>query len=682
MLVPRSVTNRKVVVRTASLPTLATAKTLHSQQLSQVGKQGEAPLSSSGSSELASMTVAQQHSDIISQDGSRDQHTCLRQHDEAQIPLAVREPQCIVCGSFGEFVGGTDRHTVCSLKCQSLSLESKIPSPRSLDAPQATPVSKDSTIPTVRLPVSYASTKMVANVTGYRESSRTAALSSQEANKIREIHQIHVQGKQVPKPILSFEDCPLPAKMLSNLAENGFTQPRGVQMQAIPAGLCGRDMIISSETGSGKTAGFLIPILVHAYGLSQLPGNALEGPFVLILTPTRELAIQIEDVAKSIVKGMPNMRTALLVGGQAMTNQIHRLKQNIQVAIATPGRMLDIFAKNSIPFSNVFCLVLDEVDLMFSMGFRKQVTRILDILPVPPNGRQTTVCSATISRQIDQVIGKVLQNALNIRVGDIKEKKADAGQSNTKPSDVFSPASKIKQTILWVENESKKKQLFSLLRDPAYFRPPILIFVESRVGTELLSHAIQAKCPSIKAVAMHGEKSQVERSAVLRSIADGTVPVVVATGVLARGLDLNVATVINFDMAPSIQEYVHRVGRANPDAATKAAAGIRKGPKLGGMSWAITFINNDHRSILSEFANMLHKLEFGQVTPLPPQLKQLIAVPSQSHSANTSLHGDSQGSNSTKAPPSLPSKRKSDSADQLQRQHGPSTRSTKKRRRK
>ncbi|KAG0200640.1 DEAD (Asp-Glu-Ala-Asp) box polypeptide 59 [Mortierella sp. GBA30] len=471
----------------------------------------------------------------------------------------------------------------------------------------------------------YMNSRIAASITGYQDSAKMAAMSSKDVRKLRDSLNVHIEGKHIPRPITSFEDCSLPAKMLSNLKDNGYIHPRGIQIQAIPTGLYGRDMIISAETGSGKTAGFLIPILTHAYGLSQSPTGAMQGPFALILAPTRELAMQVEEVVKLMVKGMPNMRSALLIGGQAMANQVHRLKQNIQVAVATPGRMVEIVAKHpEIGFSNIFCLVLDEVDVMFSVGFGKQVKRILEILPEPPNGRQTIVCSATLSKQIQRLTTKYLENALSIRIGNVNEPKRVGQPGDTNIADVFSPSSKIKQTIMWVENNSKKNQLFSLLKDPAYFRPPVLVFVESRMGADLLAMAVKTKCPGITTVSVHGEKSQEERSAILKSIVDGEVSVVVATGLLARGLNLSVATVINFDMAPSIQEYVHRVGRASPEAATKAAASIRKGPKLGGMAWAITFINNDHRPILSEFANMLHGLGFGHVTPLPAQLKQLV----------------------------------------------------------
>ncbi|KAG0283371.1 DEAD (Asp-Glu-Ala-Asp) box polypeptide 59 [Linnemannia gamsii] len=498
---------------------------------------------------------------------------------------------------------------------------------------------------------SYSTTRIIANITGYRESPRTASMSPLDVMDLRVVHKICIEGKHPPKPIVSFEDCELPDKMLINLTNKGFTQPRSVQVQSLPAGLSGRDMIISAETGSGKTAGFLIPILTHTYGLSQCSAATMQGPFALVLTPTRELAMQIEQVAKDIVQGMPNMRTALLVGGQAMANQAHRLSQNIQIAIATPGRLIDILAKHTdITFPNVFCLVLDEVDVMFSLGFGKQVKRILDILPNPPHGRQSIVCSATISKQIQRLVEKHMENPLRIKIGDLKEQKQEP-QSTTRITDVFLPSSKIKQTIMWVENDSKKKQLFSLLKDPKYYRPPVLIFVESRVGADLLASAIQARCPGVKAGSVHGDKSLEERASILKAIVEGELPVVVATGLLARGLNLKVATVINFDMAPSIPEYVHRVGRADPEVATKVAARIRGGPKLGGMAWAITFINNDHQSIHSEFSSMLDGLDADQVTPLPPQLRRLVV-------RNTRQILDSSQQPPSSEPTAITSKRK------------------------
>ncbi|KAF9180322.1 DEAD (Asp-Glu-Ala-Asp) box polypeptide 59 [Haplosporangium sp. Z 767] len=624
MLIPRSVSRRKASASAPLLPSLASAK---SAQPSQATISASAiaiestPITNStlpdliqGSTESLPLVHRGQTEVIPGQGPNADEYAPMIQFTVNQGLAFGGEPACTILESKDADTTSTQDAFHGPFQPTSPELNSAVQR-----------ILVETGVSMQRLQAPNSSARMITFVTAYRDSPQTASMTPQDVRKLYDRLGIHAQGKRIPKPITTFEDCDLPAKMLSNLMENGYTSPRGIQMQTIPTGLYGRDMIISAETGAGKTAGFLIPILVHVYGLSQSPTDSIQGPFALVLVPTRELAIQVEQAAKIMVKGMPNMRTALLVGGQAMANQIHRLKQNIQVAVATPGRILDIFARHpEIGFSNVFCLVLDEVDMMFSLGFGKQVKRILEVLPVPPNGRQTIVCSATLSRQTQQLTEKYLENALRIRIGDAIENEAKKTPSETKIPDIFSPSSKIKQTVLWVENDSKKKRLFSLLNDPAYFRPPVLVFVESRLGADLLAMAIQAKCPGIIAISMHGEKSQDERSETLESIVKGDVPVIVATGLLARGLNLNVATVINFDMAPSIREYVHRVGRASPEVASKVAATIRKGPKLGGMAWAVTFINNDHRPILSEFANMLHKLDFGRVTPLPPQLKQLV----------------------------------------------------------
>ncbi|KAF9586220.1 DEAD (Asp-Glu-Ala-Asp) box polypeptide 59 [Lunasporangiospora selenospora] len=608
MFVPRSVSRQKGIAR-ANLPTLANVRAASSAQILSVPTHPRSPWDH-GQMQL----VESQQTNI-----STIPTLSTRAISETWIAGSSTIPQN---QSQDTFLLDSDQHNAQGTETAAGTQMAEGSSER------PPPLSKPS----------YYNTRMICSITGYTKSPRMLTMTTKEAADLRARHHIQVQGKHVPPPIESFDECKLPPKLHLNLLENGYSQPTPVQTQAIPAGLLGRDMLISAATGAGKTASFLIPVLSHVYGLSQvyckstLPSTeATQGPFAIIFVPTRELAMQIESNIKQMVRGMPNMLTALLVGGQAMVNQVYRLKQNIQVAIATPGRLVDIMAKHpEISFSNVFCLVLDEVDMMFSMGFGKQVKRLLDTLPEPPNGRQALMCSATIPRQVQKMAMQYLVDPLQIRIYDpsiitnMDPPSTPSKTAHTKHEDVFSPSSRIKQTILWVENKSKKNQLFSLLRDKNYFRPPVLIFVDSRVGADLLAKAIQLKCPEITAASIHGEKHQDERTSVINSIADGTTSVVVATGLLARGLNLQVATVINFDMAPTIQDYVHRVGRANPDIATKASTGLRKGPKLGGMSWAITFINEDHMSLLSEFANMLHGLGIERVTPLPQQLKRLV----------------------------------------------------------
>ncbi|KAF9913837.1 DEAD (Asp-Glu-Ala-Asp) box polypeptide 59 [Lobosporangium transversale] len=649
MLVPRTVSARKTNDHAgARLPSLAEANALLTLQRQHKEQQQQ---------QLKEAVNSIQYNDdhghtddgyisprgVVETSSFFDGAVAMVSHTLSQRPPQDIKLASFICGCDGELTSNTTQHFVCR--------QNSAHEPPGMISPIFEPHMRPqlqinenaifhSEVPHLR---SYSSSRIVASITGYRDSPRTESLSTKEVKALRESLHIHVQGKHAPKPIQCFEDCSLPTKLLSNLVDNGFTQPRDVQMQAIPAGLYGRDMIISAETGSGKTAAFLIPIITHVYGLAQLPGDGMIGPYALIIAPTRELAMQIEDVTKKMVR------------------------------VATPGRILDILTKQSeVSFSNVFCLVLDEVDLMFSMGFRKQMKKILDILPEPPNGRQSIVCSATITKQVEQLIGTLMNSDhLRIRVGAIKEQASIKETSNPKFADVFSPASKIKQTVIWIENGSKKKQLLSLLKDAKYFRPPVLVFVESRIGAELLAHVIRVKCPGITTVAMHGDKSPEERIGALKLITDGAIEVIVATGLLARGLDLKVATVINFDMAPSLQEYVHRVGRANPEAARKAAVGIKNGPRLRGMAWAITFINSDHQYILAEFANMLHKLEFDQVTPLPPELKRLVVSHVKHQASTTQTQSIHENKN--------PMKREADDSSQARQQsHSLSQRGKKK----
>jgi ATP-dependent RNA helicase DDX59 len=228
-------------------------------------------------------------------------------------------------------------------------------------------------------------------------------------------------------------------------------------------------------------------------------------------------------------------------------------------------------------------LVLDEVDTMLQMGFEAQVRQIAGLLP---HSKQTLMFSATIPVSTESLAkGMLKENAICIAVG--------------KPS---SPSMGLKHTVLWVEEKSKKKQLFSLLSDPNYFKPPVVIFVDSKVGADLLADAIQQKC-GISTVSMHGDKTQDERTEALKSVQERQCKAIVATGLLGRGLDLvHVTQVIHFDMPPTIEEYIHQMGRAG---------------RLGSPSWSIAFINNTNKHL---FLDLVNTLSPEQSCLLPSQL--------------------------------------------------------------
>ncbi|XP_062516885.1 probable ATP-dependent RNA helicase DDX59 [Corticium candelabrum] len=391
---------------------------------------------------------------------------------------------------------------------------------------------------------------------------------------------MRVHGVDIPKPITEFTHCNFNATLTSNVQAVGYNIPTPIQMQVLPAALRHRDIIACAQTGSGKTAAFLLPIIASLCGGGRVGYNPCL-PKAIVLAPTRELCMQIEDQAKQLMKGIPMMKTALIVGGLPMPPQIHRLQQGIQLVIATPGRLIDIIDKYVFDFSAIKCFVLDEVDTMLQMGFESQVRQITSLLP---QTKQTLMFSATIPEATEKLAETMLKNPVLIAVG--------------KPS---SPSSGLKHTVLWVEEKSKKKQLFSLLSDPTYFKPPVVVFVDSKVGADLLTDALCTKC-GIAAVAIHGDKSQEERSEALKSVQECRCDAIVATGLLGRGLDLvHVTQVIHFDMPSTIEEFIHQTGRAG---------------RLGSHGSSITFINNTNKNLFLDIVTTLCPLS----AVLPSQL--------------------------------------------------------------
>ncbi|XP_071982759.1 probable ATP-dependent RNA helicase DDX59 isoform X2 [Engystomops pustulosus] len=306
-----------------------------------------------------------------------------------------------------------------------------------------------------------------------------------------------------------------------------------------------------------------------------------DAPAALILTPTRELAIQIEKQAQELMFKLPQMKTALLVGGMPLPPQLHRLRQNVQVIIATPGRLIEIISQNSVNLGELKILILDEADTMLKMGFQQQV---LEILENTPQDRQTVLVSATIPESIESFSSQLLRDPVRITVGEKNQ-----------------PCSNVRQIVLWVEEPSKKKKLFEILNDSKLFQPPVLVFVDCRLGADLLCEAIH-KIMELECVAIHSDKSQSERTKILQGLLQGQYDVVVSTGVLGRGLDLvHVKLVVNFDMPSSMDEYVHQIGRAG---------------RLGHRGTAITFVNKNNKNLFWDLVKRVQPT--GSL--LPPQL--------------------------------------------------------------
>ncbi|XP_060088322.1 probable ATP-dependent RNA helicase DDX59 [Heteronotia binoei] len=472
------------------------------------------------------------------------------------------EPVCVVCGRYGEYICDQTDEDVCSLECKAKHLlhvqEEK----------------KDSKPPDSDQAESQTRSAYLNHTYIYQEDDFVLSLQDRQIDSLRLQLGITVEGQGVARPIIEFEHCGFPDILNCNLKKSGYEVPTPVQMQMIPVGLHGRDIVATADTGSGKTAAFLLPVIIKAL-------TETEAPSALILTPTRELAIQIEKQAKELMIGLPNMRTVLLVGGLPLPPQLHRLKQNVKVIIATPGRLLEILKQSFVQLHRIKIVVVDEADTMLKMGFQQQ---ILDILENIPRDRQTLLASATMPFGTEQLASRLLQNPVKITIG---EKNL--------------PCSNVRQIILWVEEPSKKKKLFEILNDKKLFRPPVLVFVECKLGTDLLSEAVH-KITGLQTVSMHADKLQTERTAILQGLLQDKYEVVVSTGILGRGLDLvNVKLVVNFDMPSSMDEYVHQVGRAG---------------RLGQRGTAITFINNNSKKLFWDVVKRVKPTG----TILPPQL--------------------------------------------------------------
>ncbi|KAG5456335.1 MAG: P-loop containing nucleoside triphosphate hydrolase protein, partial [Olpidium bornovanus] len=540
-----------------------------------------------------------------------DEYSPIVERSEQQRWPGYGEPVCVVCGRYAEYINDATDRDVCSLECKAVdcgrtddsatAIGAQAPSAPATDLPML-PTPPAPAPPQPLAPVA----RVFASLANYRPPVETASLGERQLRHLRENLRIVVEGSNPPAPIARLEGCNLPERLVSNARDAGIEQLTPVQRQAIPASLLGRDLFVCSPQGSGKTAAYLIPLLAHVAALSSFYATSTEtgNPYAVILVPTRELGMQIEDGAKRLAEGLPRVRSALLVGGMPMPNQLHRLRKGAHYVVATPNRLLELLRIDALSCRHVQIVVVDEAEAMFGMGFERQVFGVLDALP---RGRQVTLVSATYpaTAKLSAVAAKMLSGALYVTVGQycpdrpfpspaaattrpdrppaVVSEKTAAASTASEPSSIDSL--NVRHTLMWVENASKRKQLLSLLSDGKYYRPPVIVFVESRIGAELLA-AWLAKRLEVPVESLHGDKTQEERSRALEKFRAGTCPVIVATEVLARGVHVDgVHLVVNFDMPGTIDAYVHQVGRAgrgDPLGANKRSE----------MAWAISFVNS------------------------------------------------------------------------------------------
>ncbi len=346
---------------------------------------------------------------------------------------------------------------------------------------------------------------------------------------------------------MTFNTLGLSETLLRAVHETGYTTPTPIQKEAIPAILSGSDVMAAAQTGTGKTAGFTLPILQRLATAGRRP--AANRAHVLILTPTRELAAQIEDSIKTYGK-YEKLRSAVVFGGVNINPQMKALRAGVDILVATPGRLLDLYQQNAIRFDDIGILVLDEADRMLDMGFIRDIRRILALLP---KQRQNLLFSATFSDEI-RALAKTLCN---------KPVEIDVAPRN-------STVETISQSLYLLPKNNKPELLTRLLRESG---EQALVFSRTKHGANKLAERLGKD--GLTAAAIHGNKSQSQRTKALADFKNDKVQVLVATDIAARGIDIDeLALVINFDLPQVAEDYVHRIGRTGRAGASGRAVSL------------------------------------------------------------------------------------------------------------
>jgi ATP-dependent RNA helicase RhlE len=349
----------------------------------------------------------------------------------------------------------------------------------------------------------------------------------------------------------SFESLGLLPELLRAVAEQGYTETTPIQAQAIPLVLSGRDLLGAAQTGTGKTAGFTLPLLQRlAPSATRSFSPALHPVRCLILTPTRELAIQVHESVKTYGKHIP-LRSFVVYGGININPQIEELKRGVEILVATPGRLLDLVGQKAVNLGKVQILVLDEADRMLDMGFIPDIKRIIALLPTM---RQTLLFSATFSDEIRKLSGQFLKDPATVEVARRNE-----------------PIELVTQYVHLVDANRKRELLSHLVKKNDWEQ--VLVFTKTKHGANRLASQLQKD--HINADAIHGNKSQNARIRALEDFKAGKMKVLVATDIAARGLDIEeLPHVVNFDLPHVPEDYVHRIGRTGRAGATGEALSL------------------------------------------------------------------------------------------------------------
>jgi len=362
--------------------------------------------------------------------------------------------------------------------------------------------------------------------------------SEEDAQAWRASKQIVIVGQGLPKPCLTFEEASMPEYVLGEVLKCGFDKPTPIQSQGWPMALKGKNMVGISATGSGKTLAFLLPAMIHINAQQYLkPG---EGPIVLVLAPTRELAVQIKEECDKF-GASSEIKNTVVYGGVPKSRQIKALREGVEIVIATPGRLIDHLEQGNTNLKRVTYLVLDEADRMLDMGFEPQLRKICS--QIRPD-RQVLMWSATWPKEVQNLARDYLHDYYQVTVGSLDL----AGNKD------------VTQMIDVCTDLDKYRNLLKYLKENLSTKDRVLVFVETKKGCDMLTRSL--RMDGFQARAMHGDKSQEERDWVLQQFKSCQATLLVATDVAARGLDVDdIKMVVNFDMANDTETYIHRIGR-------------------------------------------------------------------------------------------------------------------------
>lgn len=379
--------------------------------------------------------------------------------------------------------------------------------------------------------------------TSWRPPQSVLKKSEERHNRVRERLRILVEGEDIPPPVQSFEHMKFPEGILKGLQAKGIKKPTPIQIQGIPAVLSGRDMIGIAFTGSGKTLVFILPLIMFCLEQEvKLPFTSNEGPYGLIICPSRELAKQTHEIIQHFItcmknSGFPKIRSCLAIGGIAISECLDVIQRGVHIMVATPGRLMDLLDKKMIRLNICRYLCMDEADRMIDMGFEEDVRTIFSYFV---GQRQTLLFSATMPKKIQNFARSALVKPVTVNVG-----RAGAASMN------------VRQELEPVKAEARTVHLLQCLQKTP---PPVLVFAERKQDVDAIHEYLLLK--GVEAVAIHGGKDQEERSRAVDAFRKGEKDVLVATDVASKGLDFaNIQHVINYDMPEDIENYVHRIGR-------------------------------------------------------------------------------------------------------------------------